>query len=253
MRRNLVLGILCLLACVPCDAAVAFRAATSGTDGDFTSSAAPVVPVPAGVVDNDQMFLVCTTDSVHVILNVPTGWTQLGTTQDNGVDNSVSLFRRKAASEPASYTLNAPGNFFVAVNSGKCGIVAYSGVDTTTPVDATAGVVQAATASATNHNGIAITPSANNEMVVHFSGEDPAAGQSGTADTSPAATERLDGINGTVGYLFVQDFLQGTAAAVTLSYVTTQNDTGSEFEIALAPAGGSPAATPRGSITGIYP
>src|SRR5206468_4070067 len=50
------------------------------------------LPKPAGIQAGDLLVAWLATDTTHTIASVPTGWTQLGTTQNDGSDSSVSAF-----------------------------------------------------------------------------------------------------------------------------------------------------------------
>jgi hypothetical protein len=212
--------------------AVAFRSANTGT---FTADASPGISAPAGVEDGDLLLYGVATDTVHVILNAPTGWTQVGTSQDiAGTDSTLSVFWKIASSEPGSYTFDTPGNLFDALESGVGAILAYSGAHQVSPIDTTN---QSATGNAQAHTTAAITPSVDDCMIVAFVAADSPATQAGAADGTPTPDERADLANGTTGWIFAMDALQAGAAPVDLSVTLVDIDSAGNVILAIAPAG----------------
>lgn len=192
----------------------------------------------------DIMFLVLATDSTHSVVSVDDGaggfaWTQVGTTQGTTAnDASVSVFRRVvAASEPTNYQVD-----WSASEKGAWALVSYSGQDATTPLDVA--VVQGTSGSVAASGTVTAgpsTPATNGCMVAAFYGCDPdSSSQAGTADASPAATERADQVSGTDGWVYVQDYEQATAAQVSLDVTLAQAEADGIgwFIIALRPAAG---------------
>lgn len=220
----------------------AFHAAVGGgpsgvtfrsTNHNSFTSAAPTCNAPAGVADGDLLLMCVATTSVHTIANTPTGWTSLGT-QDGGTDTSGSLFWRVASSEPGSYTFNDPGNLLSASDTGKIAIIAYSGVDNASPINQSDKIGRTGVSSVFSPT---ITPSVNDCMIVYIAATDPpGGGQSFTADISPAATERLEEYNGVAAGIYIQEYLQGTAAAVQLDAQASASDDFGVFIVALKPA-----------------
>jgi hypothetical protein len=214
--------------------AVAFRSVSQGADGNFTADASPAINAPAGVQDGDLLLYAVVTDSDHTIANVPTGWTQVGTTQAIAVtDSCLSVFWRIAASEGASYTFSTPGDLFSTVESGRGIMLAYSGAHQVSPINTTN---QSANANAASHTSAEITPSVNDCMIVAFFGADSPDTQAGTASGDPTPTERADVVNSTLGWAYAEEYLQGTAAAVDLSVDVAATDSAGNIILAIAPA-----------------
>ncbi|MBV8035718.1 DUF6701 domain-containing protein [Roseateles sp.] len=117
---------------------------------------------PPGLAAGDMMLavLVQRTGSVPLdqnMISVPTGWV-LVRSQDDGINNSIglSIYRKQAtASEPASYDwkLGSTGRAAGAA-------LAFRGVDTTTPIDASASQSNAASATYTAPSVLTSTASA---------------------------------------------------------------------------------------------
>jgi len=122
-------------------------------------------------------------------------------------------------------------NLWSAATTGTWGAIAYTGSD---GVDISA-------SQASNLSTPAVTPSVDNCMIVASYGDDVGAGgRTGTADASPAATERVDVTKSGEGHTYMQEFLQTTAASVALDFTPTAGSLYAAFILALKPtaAGG---------------
>jgi hypothetical protein len=83
------------------------------------SSYSLTIDRPAAPAPGDTLIAWVATDSTHAISSPPTGWTQIGTTQHNGSDSSVSVFSHTVgALDPSSWT----GTF---VNRAKASIPSH--------------------------------------------------------------------------------------------------------------------------------
>lgn len=190
--------------------AVAFR--TSGT-AEFVATASPVVAKPAGIQDGDLIVVFVATDTTHTF-GALAGWDDIWLI-DQGTDTSVSAVSKIASSEGSgSWTLT---NYFGGAESGSAGVVVYSGVDTSNPIPA-ASIATLNSSSGTVKTWPSITPPRNGCMVVGIMGADPGAlGRNAAPSGSPLGTERVDFMGAVVanGWVYAQDYLQTTAAAVT--------------------------------------
>lgn len=128
----LIASLLLAAAPTPADAAVAYRQQTCKSQtflilGSFSMNK------PAGVVNGDVMVATLRVSSfLSFNFSTPSGWTEIaGTT-----DNAAKLFYKVAGgSEPSSYSFGS----MVGLGATMIGsIVAFSGVDTTTPIGASA-------------------------------------------------------------------------------------------------------------------
>lgn len=83
------------------------------------------VNVPSGVSDGDALLLAVTVDSSTTTVSTPAGWTLVAETGAQASGTRTYLYKRIAASEPASYTitLSASGTNASAI------IGAWSGMD----------------------------------------------------------------------------------------------------------------------------
>lgn len=223
--------------------AIAFRAATSG---GYTAVNDLTITAPAGLADGDLILVFVTSISAHEIANVPDGWEQVGSRQDDGTDSSNSLFRKIASSEGANWTFT---DIYSATETGVWACVAYSGVDNTTPLDVAVvqGAVGGTVTAGDPHTAGPITPTSNGAMIVAVYGVDALAAINGTPDDNPAATERVDHDGGDpYSFAFIQDYSQATAAEVSLDMILNVNDTSAWFIVALRPAAaGGATAVPK--------
>lgn len=108
--------------------AVRSSTSTSGTSGSRT------INVPSGVVDGDYLLLHVVarrSSSTPPSVTTPSGWTLIRGTQVSATARfSIFTFGRVASSEPASY------NVTIGTNDGSLAcMVAYTGVETASPVD----------------------------------------------------------------------------------------------------------------------
>jgi RHS repeat-associated protein len=154
-----------------------YRSASSAATAPITSH---TIAKPAGVVTNDVLVAGITMRGAPTI-TAPSGWT-LVRSDASGSTVTQAVYRKVAGgSEPASYTWT-----FGAPIDGVVGaIAAYSGVNTTTPIDVSGGQ---ANASSTSVTAPSVTTTVTNTKLVGFFG---------TADdatfTAPSGmTERTD-------------------------------------------------------------
>ncbi|MBA2641349.1 MAG: hypothetical protein H0U82_00295 [Actinobacteria bacterium] len=191
---------------------------------------------PTGVVNDDVMAMIFTIDDSAGVVTTPSGWTYVDDISNGSGLFRTYIFRKVAASEPADYSVS-----YTVATTGAGSILAYSGVSTTTPIDVYAESTPAASAAPASPS---ITPTGNDCMIVALFGNSNAdGGDTGTPDTSPAATERLD--YSQTGALFIrhygEDFLQGTAAAATLDLTNSLSRNWTAYTLALKPAGPPPS------------
>jgi MSHA biogenesis protein MshQ len=136
---------------------------------------------PADVVTNDVMLAQITVrGGTGVTITAPSGWAQIRR-ENSGTTLAQAIYWKLAgASEPASYAWT-----FSATQKASGGIAAYSGVSTSTPINAHGGQ---ANASSTSVTAPSITPTAAGARLVGFFGT-----ATGTTFTSPGSmTERWD-------------------------------------------------------------
>ncbi len=209
---------------------IAYR---SHTVQNNSGSGTITINKPSGVVDNDLLIAFFSEDSDTPRITA-TGWTAfsgtgIGTNGTVVVGTSAVLqcFYKVASSEGASWNFTPSASY-----TGVVGVIAYSGVDTTTPIDVAAG---ATPASGTTHTSASITPSVVNTMLVGIWMIDSnAANTWSTADM----TERIDQSTGSAAFvtLSVHDLIYGSTSAVTKTATFTASDTAAVLLVALKPA-----------------
>ena len=174
MTRQLVRALLILLAfcsALPAHAQIAFRAATSATATGITpafrsaasattTGATLTISKPTGVALNDVLIASIGLTPSTGTITPPSGWVLVRRTNNAGpTSNSLAVYYKVATgSEPASYAWGMSGSSFTTG-----GVQAFTGVDTTTPIDVENGQT---TASATTHATPSITTSMANTMLV---------------------------------------------------------------------------------------
>ena len=131
---------------------------SSSTHNQALGSTTITINKPAGVVEGD--FLVAQVSigaTTAASITAPTGWTSVAASNGNGNAIGTAVFRKFAgASEPTSYTFGGIG--LTAAASG--GISAYTGVDPTSPVAASA--IQGNTGNgSSNGDQIMVAPTVN--------------------------------------------------------------------------------------------
>ena len=203
----------------------------------FNASSFPV-SVPVSAQPGDLLLAWIATDSPHAIASAPAGFTQLGTTQNDGSDSSVSAFWRVLQpGDPATFS-----GTFVGGEAGITGVLAYRNVDQASPIEVFA---QRGTANTT----ASITPQGEGRTIVALFGGDAGANpRTGTPDDAPAASERLEAQNGTLGFVYGQDYLQPTAAPVALDVTWNGAEGAASFILAVS-ASSTPSPSSSASTT----
>jgi hypothetical protein len=183
-------------------AAIGFVAATSANNGAGATTL--VINKPTGVAQGDVMLAAVTAAGTGAP-TTPSGWTVVKSTSGTAL-RQATYYKVAGASEPASYSWSLGSS-----RAASGGIVDYSGVNQTAPVDATA------TASGTSGNAEAasITTSVANDRVlaaVSFA-------TSTTVTADATTTERYDSSSSsTTGE--AADFAQATAGATSAKIAT---------------------------------
>jgi hypothetical protein len=136
--------------------AVAFRSATTAAGTDSLT-----LPVPTGTVAGDVLLAqVVHPYTTTAALSAPTGWVRVRNDSSSTVLTSA-LYRRTAVTGEPSATFTFPAGSGIAMVGG---VAAYSGVSTTTPIDASA----AAGGYGTTPYTPAVTTTTADTMVVRF-------------------------------------------------------------------------------------
>ena len=221
-------------AVVPTPAGAPQFVAASSTPRPASTSL--TLTAPAGAVAGDVLVGWVATDTTHAIASPPTGWTQLGTTQADGSDSSVSVFWRVLQSaDPATWT-----GTFAAKEVGIVGVLAYRGADQAAPVE---GFAQRAAGYSTVSTTASLTTQAGGRRLVALFGGDPGAdARTGSPDATAGAVERLEGQNGLLGFVYAEDVAQAAAGPLSLSVTWNGGESSASFLLALAAPAGAPSA-----------
>jgi hypothetical protein len=159
------------------DPAIAYRAASPANNGGGATSL--TISKPAILAANDLMLAGIT--FYGATITPPAGWTLIRR-DDIGASGGQAVYWKMAgASEPASYSFSLGGT-----QRASGGIVAYSGVDNSSPIDASSGQVSGG--PSTFITAPSATTTAPGAMVVGFFGSSAV-----TTITPPTGmTERFD-------------------------------------------------------------
>jgi len=151
-------AVACLLLPGASEAAIAFR---SGASTDLSGQGASItINKPTGTEKGDVLIASIAVRPQTVTITEPAGWT-LVNRQDNGSGNanSLAVYSKVAtATEPASYTWSFSAN---AGNEG--GILAFSGVDNTAPINVLGGTT---TGTGITHTAPSVTTTVTNTVIV---------------------------------------------------------------------------------------
>ncbi len=212
-----------------------------------SATVSPTANLPSGV-QSGHLLLAWIVTNTNATTSALTGWTQVGSRVSPGTDSSeFLLYRVSDGAEGSSWTFT---NLFTATEIGMIVATAWSGVDTSSPINASSGT---ASTAVTSVSGPSITPSQNDTMIVQFVGTDPStSAYAATDDASPDATEIFDAkesSGNSNAYAAIQYYLQGTAAALALDYNPITSDDYGYFQVALNPSAGGGGNSPPSAPT----
>lgn len=198
----LLSGIGSTLAPTSANAAIAFVGASQAENGSGSSTL--VITKPTGVAEGGLMVATVTAAGTGAV-TTPSGWTVIKSLTGTTL-RQVTYYKVAGGSEPASYSWSLGSS-----RAASGGIVDYSGVNQTVPVDATAST------SGESGNGSAptVTTSAADELILAVASF--ATGTTVTPDAS--TTERIDA-NSATNTTAVADFAQASAGATTAKTIT---------------------------------
>lgn len=139
---------------------ITFRAASSNNSG--TGGSSLMINKPTGTITGDVMIAHIVVNPTGNTITAPTGWTLINR-QDSSVDiSTVTYWKAAGSSEPTSYTWS-----FGTSGEASGGIASYTGVNTTTPIDASS-VQYNHTTSTVSNSGVTTTVA--NDMLVFVVG-----------------------------------------------------------------------------------
>jgi hypothetical protein len=145
------------------------------------SSTSISVPRPTGAATGD-LLLASISLRGNASVTAPAGWTLVRVDLNGSTMRLVTFRKWTVAGEPASYAFT----FSKSTTSAAAGMVAYRGVDPTTPVDAHAGQINSSSATRATAPSVATTVAGVTLVSVFGSASDVTA-------TSPAGmAERYD-------------------------------------------------------------
>ena len=186
---------------------------------------------PAGTVANDVMIASISVAANTLTPVAPAGWTVVRTTTQPSVNTSrmVTYYRVAGGSEPASYDWTFTGTGYAGAVGG---ILSFSGVDISNPIDMEGGV---ATPISGNHTTPTITTiTANTMLVGSFEYT------SSTSNWTPPAgmTEAVDRASQTApnnaGISLEMTYEARTAAGATGTRTASANITGATADAGIA-------------------
>jgi chitinase len=216
-----------------------------------SNSASITIAKPSGAMQGD-LLLGHIANGNDLTITPPSGWILLdanSVTTGNGF-GQASYYKIAGASEPANYTWSSSGTNYLAG-----AILAYSGVNSSNPINAHGG---RADASSTSHSTPTITTTVDGSVIVSFFGTDVTNALAPDSWTSPGAIERYD-IYETGTYVTIAGYEETQTNAGDISRTALLNNAQSACAaiIALTPAGGLTAPSvptlvlPTNGATGV--
>jgi hypothetical protein len=221
--------------------AITFVAA--GTEQNSTGVNTVEVAAPAGIQDDDLLVLAANQMASGEAISLDeAGWTSV-TAQQHASDARLNLhvWIKVASSESGTYTLSVTTN-----NQWRARMLAYRGVDTTTPQDQTA-VDGTETSNSDTHDPAAIVTQTNGAFVLVAVGGKQS-GATGVVTQSSGYTVRIDqGAGDGVGWqelLFLEEKEVASAGSETPGQISgLDNSTANDPEAISVTFALRPAAT----------
>ena len=196
------------------------------------------INVPAGTVAGDVMVASIAAQPSTIVITAPTGWTPVRETAQVTANSSrmATYYRVATAAEPASYVWTFSG---AASPGATGGIISFSGVDTSSPIDVEGGNT---TASSLTHAANAISTTVANAMLVgsfEFTSTPSAANWSSNMTVNPVNQGSVTGpVNTGIRLLMGYETraATGTTGTRTATASGVTADTGTAHLLALRPA-----------------
>jgi len=224
LRWIAVFGILTILS-VNGWGAIAYRSATSAraTTGNLT------INKPVGVVSGDVMIASIAIRPDTATVTPPTGWTVVRTTIYSGTNKLIVYYKVAGGSEGASYTWTMGSSPAYSVG----GILAFSGVDTSSPIVAENGQTDTDEFSSTP----SINVTASNTMLVTSHEHHSAYSWTPPTGMTEAVDVRSPTTSGGVGIDLEINYVTQAAAGLTGAKTATagDDDNGAAHILALRP------------------
>jgi outer membrane protein assembly factor BamB len=226
-----LLAVACVLLPGASEAAIAFR---SGASTDLNGQAASItITKPTGTAKGDVLIASVAVLPDTVTITAPTGWA-LVNRQNNagGGANSLAVYSKVAtATEPASYTWS-----FSANTGNEGGIMAFSGVDNTTPINVSGGSITAP--KTTTFLAPSVTTTVTNTVIVtahEYASSDRWTAPAGMTEVFDVASLAVPSKNG-ISLLGSYKAQAAAGATGTFSATAASNAaTGAGITVALTP------------------
>lgn len=217
---------------------IAVRATSFGTNSGATTS---VAALPTGTLAGDFLLAFTATDpdGPASVLTAPAGWTQTG--PDSNVTSAMharTFWKVATGSEPATYTFGA-----TAASDGVVCVVAFTGVDTNTPI-AVASTYGASATTATAVVAPTTTGTDTYFLVCGFTGQ-----SAGTFSAPTGMTEIADQNFGWTAVALDGQQLTTSGATGTRTATHSVSSVWAAMSLVLKP--GVQSAT--GSVTAVAP
>jgi hypothetical protein len=210
--------------------AVAFRAG-SAVATNIPSTVSPTITAPVGLADGDLIVIGFGFNEADAIGAMSNGFTLVHHIPTDGNAGSAAALIKIASGEGASWTFT---DLMPVDAIGTAVALAYTGVDTTTPLSGTA--TEVAPAATTTPACTAMTPADDNCMLISVFGADAGGTPTGTEGTG--WTERGDAAQNNLGHIYIQELLQTTAASEAGTFTASGSSAYGCIQFALKPAGG---------------
>lgn len=196
----------------PANAAIAYRSASSGNNAGGATSL--TINTPSGAAVGDVLIAsidmrIAATGSFTI--STPSGWQPIGTDMTTSVTKNFALYHVISSAPPSSYTFQLLDGGAAYSTKASGGMIAYSGVDASNPINAT---TVGSYASNATMNAPSITTTVPNAMIVALYG----AATGTTATQGSSMIERFDDASTSNGAASRttsagQDVLQASAGA----------------------------------------
>ena len=190
-------------------AAIAFVAATSAQNSSGATTL--VISKPTGVVEGHVMIATVTAKETGTI-TAPSGWTVIKNLTQGTTLRQVTYYKVATASEAASYSWSLG-----STRAASGGIVDYSGVNQTVPIDASA--------SASGESGNATAPSLTTSSSGDVALTASSFGVGSTATPGSGTVEQFD-VASLSNTSEVADFTVASAGATEAKTISPLNSTG---------------------------
>ncbi len=200
-----------------------------------------IIPKPTGTVIGDVMVATVMARPVGVTFTAPSGWALVrSTSQSTGPSiKFVSYYKVAGAAEPSNYTWTLGGSLSAGAAGG---ILTFSGVDATTPVNVEGGNT---TALGYTHTANGVTTTTANTMLVSSHGFPsaspftPPTGMTESVDRSSLPTPDTVGVTLEMNYVAQPSAgATGNKSATASGSGSTDQGEGAAHILALKPASG---------------